>query len=101
MLKQIRNRALHEKYIDRLHSREAKRKAESARAEKKVLGKENRGSIQIQKIDKVRAAKNALVSDARYVINQLQYLQSTSVNNSFDLDNDDNDDYDDEGEVQL
>ena len=94
VLKQIKNRALHEKYIDQLHSREAKRKADSARAEKEVLGKENRGSIQIQKIDKVRAAKNALVSDARYVINQLQHLQTTSVDNSLDMDDDD-----DESEV--
>ena len=100
VLKQIKNRALHEKYIDQLHSREAKRKADSARAEKEVLGKENRGSIQIQKIDKVRAAKNALVSDARYVINQMQLLQTTSVDNSLDLDNDDYDD-NDEDEVKL
>ncbi|XWS41694.1 hypothetical protein CRYUN_Cryun17cG0104700 [Craigia yunnanensis] len=100
VLKQIKNRALHEKYIDQLHSREAKRKAESAPAEK-GLGKENRGSIRIQKIDKVRAAKNALVSDARYVINQLQLLQTTIVDSSLDLDNDDYDDDDDEGEVNL
>ena len=93
VLKQIKNRVFHEKYIDQLHSREAKRRAESARAEK-VLGKENRGSIQILKIDKVRVAKNALVSDARYVINQLQHLQTTSVDNSLDMDDDD-----DESEV--
>lgn len=98
VLKQIKNRALHEKYIDQLHSREAKREAESERA-KKVLGKENRGSTQTQKIDKVRAAKNALVSDARNVINQLQHLQTTSVDNSLDLDNDDYVD-DDEDEVE-
>ncbi|XP_022740404.1 uncharacterized protein LOC111292343 [Durio zibethinus] len=98
VLKQIKNRVLHEKYIDQLHSREAKRKA---RAEKEVFGQENRESIQIQKIDKVRAAKNALVSDARYVINQLQHQQTSSVDNSLDLDYDDYDDNDDEGEVQL
>ncbi|XP_022775055.1 uncharacterized protein LOC111317021 [Durio zibethinus] len=106
VLKPIKNRALHEKYINQLHSRDAKRKAESVRAEKEVLGKENRGSNQIQKIDKVRAAKNALVSDARYVINQLQHLQTNSVDNSLDFDNhdyddDDDDDDDDEGEVML
>ncbi|XWS33414.1 hypothetical protein CRYUN_Cryun22dG0080600 [Craigia yunnanensis] len=94
VLKQIKNRALHEKYIDQLHNREAKRRAESTRAEKEVLGKENRGSIQILKIDKVRVAKNALVSDARYVINQLHHLQTTSADNSLDMDNDD-----DESEV--
>ncbi|XVF15340.1 hypothetical protein REPUB_Repub09cG0143500 [Reevesia pubescens] len=103
VLKQIENRVLHEKYIDQLHSREAKRKAQSARVEE-VFGEENRGSIQIQKIDKVRAAKSALVSDARCVINQLQHLQTTSVDNSLDLDNDDYDYYDDDdndGEVEV
>ncbi|KAK8702946.1 hypothetical protein V6N13_021280 [Hibiscus sabdariffa] len=93
VLKQIKNRALHEKYIDQLHNREAKRKAESALAEKEEAGKENRGSIQIQ-IDKVKAAKNALVSDARDVITQLQRLQSTSVDNSLDVDDDDDGDDD-------
>ncbi|KAK6287671.1 hypothetical protein POUND7_013850 [Theobroma cacao] len=95
VLKQIKNRALHEKYIDQLHSREAKRKAE--------FGKENRVSIQVLNVDKVRAAKNTLVSDARYVINQLQHLQTTIVDNSLDLDNDDEEvgSGDDEGEVQL
>ncbi|XVE86910.1 hypothetical protein DITRI_Ditri18aG0073600 [Diplodiscus trichospermus] len=100
VLKQIKNRALHEKYIDQLHSRDAKRKAESARAGKEVLGKENKGSIQVQKIDEVRAAKNALVSDAKHVINQLQ-LQTTSVDNSLDLDNDDYDDDDEEEECEI
>ncbi|OMO56349.1 hypothetical protein CCACVL1_26613 [Corchorus capsularis] len=101
VLKQIKNKALHERYIDQLHNREAKRKAESKRAEKKVLGKENNGSVQNHNIDEVRAAKNALVSDARYVINQLQRLQC--VDNSFDLDNEDDEvgSDDDEGEFQL
>ncbi|KAK8693144.1 hypothetical protein V6N13_070738 [Hibiscus sabdariffa] len=94
VLKQIKNRALHEKYIDQLHNREAKRKAESALAEREEAGKENRGSIQIQ-IDKVKAAKNALVSDARDAITQLQRLQTTSVDNSLDMDDDDDDDDDD------
>ncbi|MBA0850846.1 hypothetical protein Goshw_008020 [Gossypium schwendimanii] len=102
VLKQIKNRALHEKYIDQLHCREAKRKAESARAGKQVLGKENRGS-QLHGIDKVRAAKNTLVSDTRYVINQLQNLQNSSVDNSLDLDNDDGEvgSSDNEGDLQL
>ncbi|KAK8673016.1 hypothetical protein V6N13_111372 [Hibiscus sabdariffa] len=100
VLKQIKNRALHEKYIDRLHCREAKRKAESARAGK-VLGKENWGS-QIHGIDKVRLAKNKLVSDTKDVINQLQNLQTTSAENSLDLDNDaDVGSDDDEDDLQL
>ncbi|MBA0801968.1 hypothetical protein Gohar_012304 [Gossypium harknessii] len=94
VLKQIKNKALHEKYIDQLHTREAKRKAERTQVEKAVLGKENRGYVQIQ-VDKVKAAKNALVSDARYVINQMQQLQTTSVDNSSELDDIDDDDDDD------
>lgn len=99
VLKQIKNRALHEKYIDQLHCREAKRKAAAG---KQVLGKENRGS-QLHGIDKVRAAKNTLVSDTKYVINQLQNLQNSSVDNSLDLDNDDDDvgSSNDEGDLQL
>ncbi|KAB2055721.1 hypothetical protein ES319_A11G056200v1 [Gossypium barbadense] len=98
VLKQIKNKALHEKYIDQLHTREAKRKAERTQVEKAVLGKENRGYVQIQ-VDKVKAAKNALVSDARYVINQMQQLQTTSVDNSLELD--DIDDDEDEDDVKL
>ncbi|PPD95104.1 hypothetical protein GOBAR_DD07876 [Gossypium barbadense] len=94
VLKQIKNKALHEKYIDQLHTREAKRKAERTQVEKAVLGKENRGYVQIQ-VDKVKAAKNVLVSDARYVINQMQQLQTTSVDNSSELDDIDDDDDDD------
>ncbi|XP_039069769.1 uncharacterized protein LOC120216406 [Hibiscus syriacus] len=100
VLKQIKNRALHEKYIDQLHCREAKRKAESARTAK-VLGKENLES-QIHGTDKVQAAKNKLVCDAKDVINQLQNLQTTSADNSLDLDNDaDVGSGDDEGGLQL
>ncbi|KAG4212150.1 hypothetical protein ERO13_A02G146400v2 [Gossypium hirsutum] len=61
VLKQIKNRALHEKYIDQLHCREAKRKAESARAGKQVLGKENRGS-QLHGIDKALATMKVIFS---------------------------------------
>ncbi|KAK8716561.1 hypothetical protein V6N13_043867 [Hibiscus sabdariffa] len=100
VLKQIKNRALHEKYIDQLHCREAKRKAESAKAGK-VLGKENWGS-QIHGIDKVRSAKNKLVSDTKDVINQLQNLQTASAENSLDLDTDaDVGSDDDEDDLQL
>ncbi|KAE8694058.1 DNA binding protein, putative isoform 1 [Hibiscus syriacus] len=100
VLKQIKNRELHEKYIDQLHNREAKRKAESSQAET-VVRKENRGSTQIQ-VDKIKAAKKALVSDARDVINLLQHLQTTSVDNSLDLEADNTDgDHDEEEEDDI
>nr|TKS04897.1 hypothetical protein D5086_0000137790 [Populus alba] len=82
VLKQVKNKALHEKYIDQLHCREAKRKAALARAGKSVAGKENRGEINVQKIDVVRAAKNALVLDVRDAIYRLQDVQTNASSSS-------------------
>ncbi|KAJ6354912.1 hypothetical protein OIU77_005499 [Salix suchowensis] len=45
-------------------------------------GKENRGEIKVKKIDVVRAAKNALVSDVRDAIYQLQDVQTNASNSS-------------------
>ncbi|KAI8017940.1 hypothetical protein LOK49_LG04G03204 [Camellia lanceoleosa] len=42
VLKEVKNKALHEKYIDQLHCREAKRKAASAWAVKSIPGKDDR-----------------------------------------------------------
>lgn len=100
VLKQVKNKALHEKYIDHLHCREAKRKAAYARAEKSVAGKENRGEINVQKIDVVRAAKNALVSDVRDAIYQLQDVQ-TNASNSSDFHDDEGGSDDDGGDSVL
>lgn len=99
VLKQVKNKALHEKYIDQLHYREAKRKAASARAERFAPGKESGMGIQSQKIDVIRAAKNALVTDARNVINQLQHLDENTRSSPSDLDGVDYED--DEGECEL
>ncbi|ESR39441.1 hypothetical protein CICLE_v10026033mg [Citrus x clementina] len=101
VLKPVKNRALHEKYLDQLLGREAKRKAASARAERLIPGKENRGVIDSQKIDVIRAAKSALVTDARNVITQLQHLNENSMSNSSDFCCDGIDNDDDEGEVEL
>ncbi|KAH8481357.1 hypothetical protein Peur_067562 [Populus x canadensis] len=100
VLKQVKNKALHEKYIDQLHCREAKRKAAHARAGKSVAGKENRGEINVQKIDVVRAAKNALVSDVRDAIYQLQDVQ-TNASSSSDFHDDGVGSDDDGGESVL
>ncbi|KAG6739079.1 hypothetical protein POTOM_056661 [Populus tomentosa] len=100
VLKQVKNKALHEKYIDQLHCREAKRKAAHARAGKSVAGKENRGEINVQKIDVVRAAKNALVSDVRDAIYRLQDVQ-TNASSSSDFHDDGVGSDDDGGESVL
>ncbi|KAF9681421.1 hypothetical protein SADUNF_Sadunf06G0224200 [Salix dunnii] len=99
VLKQVKNRALHEKYIDQLHCREAKRKAAYARAGKSV-GKKNRGEINVQKIAVVRAAKNSLVSDVRDALNHLHDLQANAGSSS-DFDDDGVGSDDDGGESEL
>lgn len=101
VLKQVKNIALHEKYIDQLHSREAKRKAASARADRIITGKENKMGIPGQEFDVVRAAKIALVTDAQNAINQLQHLQANTMRKSFDSDCDGVSCDDDEGESAL
>ncbi|KAJ0096722.1 hypothetical protein Patl1_28403 [Pistacia atlantica] len=101
VLKQVKNIALHEKYIDQLHNREAKRKAASARADRIVTGKENKRGIPGLEFDVVRAAKIAMVTDAQNAINQLQHLQANTMRESFDFDCDGVSCDDDEGESEL
>uniref|UniRef100_A0A5B7B5S1 Myb-like domain-containing protein n=1 Tax=Davidia involucrata TaxID=16924 RepID=A0A5B7B5S1_DAVIN len=97
VLKQVKNKALHEKYIDQLHKREAKRKTASSRAAKSIPGKEDKES-HIQKLDAIKAAKNALVLDARDVINQFQHSQANAMGDFSDIDDGIDGDDDDEGE---
>ncbi|KAK7252469.1 hypothetical protein RIF29_36426 [Crotalaria pallida] len=87
VLKQVKNRVLHEKYIHQLRCREAKRKAASARTQVPITGKISEGS-RIQKRDVVKAAKVALVSEARDAINKFEHAQvHFSDNCSSDEDN--------------
>lgn len=85
VLKQVKNKVLHEKYIDQLHSRDAKRKKASEQAKNSTLTVQDRNEINVPKWDVVRAARNALVSDA---IGMLQQIQSNAKSNSSDLDDD-------------
>ncbi|CAE6076119.1 unnamed protein product [Arabidopsis arenosa] len=78
VLKQVKNKALHEKYIDHLHIREAKRKAESTR----LAGKENIRPVDIQKKDSVRAAKDALFFDVQDAIQKLKGLEAENSSSS-------------------
>ncbi|KAL3348342.1 hypothetical protein AABB24_021816 [Solanum stoloniferum] len=89
VLKPIKNKALHEKYVDQLHCREAKRKAATSKTAK---GNQNKNENVI-KPDVIKAAKNALISEARDAINQFQNLQTRAMNSFND---DDDDDYYDE-----
>lgn len=79
VLKQVKNKALHEKYIDHLHIREAKRKAESTR----MARKENIRPIDDnQKKDSVRAVKDALFFDVQDAIQKLKGLEAENSSSS-------------------
>ncbi|KAL9266599.1 hypothetical protein AKJ16_DCAP16083 [Drosera capensis] len=81
VLKPIKNLALHEKYIDHLHSREAKRTAASTRNVKhSSIKRQNQGSLRNGNI--VQTAKSALVSDARDAISRFQHLQANLIEDS-------------------
>ncbi|CAL0311830.1 unnamed protein product [Lupinus luteus] len=88
VLKQVKNRVLHEKYIHQLRCREAKRKAACARIQVPITGKGEASSI--QKMDVVKAAKVALVSEARDAISKFQHAQA-NFNNSCNSEEDNND----------
>ncbi|KAE9613315.1 hypothetical protein Lal_00027531 [Lupinus albus] len=89
VLKQVKNRVLHEKYIHQLRCREAKRKAACAWIQAPITGKISEAS-NIQKRDVVKAAKVALVSEARDAISKFQHSQA-NFNNSCSSEEDNND----------
>ncbi|KAK1351657.1 DnaJ subfamily C member 2 [Heracleum sosnowskyi] len=75
VLKPIKNKALHEKYLDQLHAREVKRRAAAARAAKSSLKVLDGKECRVQK-NAVESAKNALLLDARDAINQFRHEQA-------------------------
>ncbi|KAF9599799.1 hypothetical protein IFM89_001745 [Coptis chinensis] len=87
VLKQIKNLAFHEKYIDRLHSRDARRVAGGRQC---TTIKEDREE-NVQRMDAIKVAKHALVSDATNMINKFKHMEANALNNSEDFD--DEDDY--------
>ena len=82
VLKQVKNKGLHEKYINQLRCREARRRADSARIQVPVTGKIIGEGNNIQKRDVVKAAKDALVSEARDAINKFQQSQVNFLDNT-------------------
>ncbi|PWA97937.1 hypothetical protein CTI12_AA024690 [Artemisia annua] len=79
VLKQVKNKVLHEKYIDQLNCREANRKAACAKAEKLRKGEVMKEEGSAQRKDAIKAAKNALVFGARDAINEFQHQQATLI----------------------
>ncbi|XP_015963120.1 uncharacterized protein LOC107487056 [Arachis duranensis] len=86
VLKQVKNKGMHEKYINQLRRREARRIANSARLQIPVPGKI------IHKGDVVKAAKVALASEARDAINKFQQSQVNFMDNTFCSDEENIDD---------
>ncbi|KAF9626081.1 hypothetical protein IFM89_030749 [Coptis chinensis] len=85
VLKQIKNISLHEKYIDRLHSWDTRRAAGGRQCTTiKEDTEEN-----VQRMDVIKAAKNALVSDATDMINKFKHIEANALNNSEDFDDGD------------
>lgn len=80
VLKQVKNIALHEKYIDQLNCREANRKAASLKDERKGI----KHVSSVQRKDAIKAAKFALVDDAKDAINKFQDKQIKALSSIFD-----------------
>ncbi|CAA3033619.1 uncharacterized protein LOC111382814 [Olea europaea subsp. europaea] len=79
VLKQIKNKALHEKYIDQLHLREARRKAASTNNAKCVKSKNDKNNCHLEKGNAVKAAKDALLFDTQEAINQLRQSSKLDI----------------------
>lgn len=102
VLKQVKNRVLHEKYINQLRCREARRRAASAQVEISKHGIAVSKESNVQKGGPVESAKIALVSEARDAIEKFQHSQTNIMEGCIsDEDNgDDTKSFDDEDESQ-
>ncbi|KAI3798941.1 hypothetical protein L1987_34226 [Smallanthus sonchifolius] len=83
VLKPVKNKALHEKYIDLLNCREASRKVASAKAEKVNKSEVVKQESSVERKNAIKAAKNALVFCAKDAINEFQHHQATMLSDVF------------------
>ncbi|XP_047333733.1 uncharacterized protein LOC124937510 isoform X2 [Impatiens glandulifera] len=88
VLKQVKNKALHEKYIDKLHQREAKRRAADKFSKKSCFKRKEESGVIVQVMDAVKTAKDALVLGVQDVVMEMKKL---------DFDDEDDDDNIDDG----
>lgn len=88
VLKKVKNKVQHEKYINQLRCREFRRRAASVQTKMSIVGVGNG----ILKRDVVKAAKVALVSEAKDAINKFQQSQSNFMGNTCSSDEDHDDD---------
>eukprot|EP01018_Ginkgo_biloba_P002804 Gb_35681 [translate_table: standard] len=109
VLKRIKNPALHDKYIDLLHSREVARKKTWAQNAKVQSNPFQTKVLDLPKTEVVCAAKAAVIAEAQQVIRQSQtnrkgnclgiYYHS-SENGEEEIDEDDEDAGDEEEEIE-
>ncbi|KAL2904113.1 Mis18-binding protein 1 [Bienertia sinuspersici] len=76
VLKKVKNMVLHEKYIDQLHTREHKRKVAFSRCMKSAQNQKNGQENSVHLKDIIKTAKEALVSEAKDVINKYRHSQA-------------------------
>nr|CAD1833384.1 unnamed protein product [Ananas comosus var. bracteatus] len=89
VLKRIKNVALHEKYIDQLHCREAKRRTHAkGKFISPLSNKDEAGVI-------LKAARNALISEASNVIGQFKHMQANPTDDYAEFESGTDDDVDD------
>ncbi|KAI3794168.1 hypothetical protein L1987_36796 [Smallanthus sonchifolius] len=94
VLKPVKNKALHEKYIDLLNCREASRKLASAKAEKVAKNEVVKQESSVERKNAIKAAKNALVFGAKDAIDKFQHQQATILSDVFYYESDDDADED-------
>ncbi|XXG49038.1 hypothetical protein AAC387_Pa02g3327 [Persea americana] len=92
VLKQVKNMAMHEKYIDQLHTREARRKKTSSACNTNHVTADNFAQEISVKEMNVKSARAALVSDAKDAIRQFQHIQSIGICDYQDSGDDEDDD---------
>ncbi|CAD5181419.1 unnamed protein product [Musa acuminata subsp. malaccensis] len=83
VLKQIKNVALHEKYIDHLHCREARRRAHPRTANSVAAGMYNKAGNDPEP-GVLKAARAALIAEAKEAITHYQFVQSNFVDHEDD-----------------
>lgn len=88
VLKQIKNIALHEKYIDHLHCRNARRRT-CTKSANPVADQCKKTGNELG-IGALEAARTALISEARDYIRHFQQMQANSLDSHESFDTDDN-----------
>ncbi|KAI3992979.1 hypothetical protein MKX01_009722 [Papaver californicum] len=79
--KQVKNRALHEKYIDQLHCRDTRRTAGPTKCN---VAREDKKESTAKKMDDITVARNALVFEANNMISKFKEAEANTVSDDDD-----------------